>query len=188
MITVGIIDSRSKINQNWVEQCISSIQSSIYRDIELIVVDNTEKKYTIAKCRNKIAKLSKADWVLYIDDDDYISPEYIAGIVDFINKSDTEDLVMVTTSSIFVYEDTQELRDESPIGCWKRTFLLENPFDEGLLKYEDIDLLERAKSKGLKTAKLKHLAGYFYRQHDTMNSSRKLMRELKTEIDNILRK
>ncbi len=189
MVGIVVIDSRSKTHKEWVKQCLDSIRSQTYRDIDVRVIDNTAKLLTIGRCRNQGAKmLEGCKWILYVDDDDWIERNYVQYLLDFAEYNDSPELAGVSTSCTFMYPDHWELRSEVPIGMWKREYLLEHPYDEGLTKYEDIDMVKKLVKGGKhRIMSASYLTGYYYRQHDCKNSGLKLTKN-EQEVKALLEK
>lgn len=85
--------------EKYIGRCIESILSQTYTDFEVIIIDdgsydNTyklckqyaekdprisifkQKNIGVASTRNKLIQLAKGEWILFIDADDYIAPQY----------------------------------------------------------------------------------------------------------------
>lgn len=179
-ITIAIINSRGNTNPEWVEAAIASARSQYYRNAEIVIIDNRDKLYTIGKCRNDAVKQAKGEYVFFLDDDDWISKDYLLNLA-YIAKEYPK-AKWISTSCFFVHEDKTEYREEAPIGMWRKDFLLEKPFPENVVRYEDVILHKEIQD----TEKVQalHIAGYFYRQHNHMNSFKKakIKEELKEDI------
>ena len=175
-ISVVIVDSRSNEHPEWVQQAIDSIKNQTIQDIELIVLDNTQKLFTIGRMYNQGLQQATADWVFFLGDDDYLSKDYLASLVSFIEDM-SEDTVIVSTYSIFFDEEKQEraIKSNSPMGAYRREYFLEHPFREYITKYIDVNAVEDAVKDNKKMITCPWHFGYFYRQHNNQISGRKVV-------------
>lgn len=182
-ITIVVVDSRSKIRPDYLEKCMSSIHDQYFNDIEVIVIDNIDRKHSIGEAYNLGLEQASSDWVYYLGDDDWVSKDYFASLVPFLyeTKSEHEDMVAGSTYCIFTDDDLQknQIRANAPMGAWYRPFFIENGirFDETLKKHVDVDLLRRVHEIGKKMYIMTWHFGYFYRQHSDQVSGRKLIKE-----------
>ena len=175
LITVVIIDSRSHLHPAWVNTSINSVKTqSIADKVELIVVDNTDRKSSIGKLWNEGMALAKADWVFFLGDDDYVSPDYFASLRTFIDEFAKEDTVVCSTFCVFF--DDQGLMAavaKAPTGCYRKEYFLDHKFDEDLIKWIDVDSYKKLTADGKKMIACRWHFGYYYRQHEGMVSGRK---------------
>lgn len=79
MTRVSIIVPTCGPNQ-WYEQCLDSIHAQTYKDIELIVVDDSART-GVAAARNRGLALANGEYIAFCDDDDYLSPDAIERMV-----------------------------------------------------------------------------------------------------------
>ena len=174
-ISVIIIDSRSDKHPEWVDKAISSVKEQTLENIELIVLDNRDRKCSIGAVYNRGMELATADWVYLLGDDDFVSPDYFASLITFIYKYATEDTVACTTYSTFFDDEKKEssINAMTPFGAFRRDYILKNPFDETLTKYVDVNIYERIKKDGKKAQACRWHFGYYYRQHEGNVSGRK---------------
>ena len=107
-------------SENTIAHCLDSIAKQTFRDWECIVVndgsrDNTssichrivrlDKRFKIldktnegvSSARNDGVKLSKGEWITFIDSDDYVEPTYIES---FIRNSHDTDFVLSSSYTI----------------------------------------------------------------------------------------
>lgn len=104
-------------SEKYIKRCIESILNQSFSEIELILIndgskDNSQKiledykeKYAekirlvnqknigVAKTRNKAIKLAKGQYIMFIDNDDYIDEDYIERHIEKIEKTNA-DIVM----------------------------------------------------------------------------------------------
>lgn len=175
-ISVVIVDSRSHTNQEWVQQAIDSVKEQTIQDIELIVLDNRERLFTIGRMYNQGLQQASADWVFFLGDDDYVSKDYFASLLSFIEGLD-EETVIASTYSIFFDDEKEEraIKAKSPMGAYRREYFLEHPLKEHLTKYIDVNAVEDAVKDGKKMLTCPWHFGYFYRQHNNQVSGRKVV-------------
>ena len=190
-LSVVIVDSRSKKHPEWVKECIDSVKRQTVEDLEVIVLDNTERMFSIGRMYNEGLEKATGDWVLYVNDDDYISDDYCASLIAFIEKTIKEEPEMViATSGATFFDEVTNLRSvkmNSPIGAWKRDYFLVNKFDESLTRYIDVECSNRARDAGKKICVMPWHFGYYYRSHPGQISGKKLVsgnvREKITDCD-----
>lgn len=176
-ISVVIVDSRSHTHPEWVQKAIDSVKGQTLDDIELIVLDNKDRLFTIGRMYNQGLQNATADWVYFLGDDDYVSCDYFATLKVFIERYINEDTVIASTYSTFFDDDKKEkaLKTKCPMGAYKREYFLEHPFHEYLIKYIDVNAVEEAGKDGKNMATCPWHFGYYYRQHSDNISSRKIV-------------
>lgn len=164
-ITVVMIDSRSDTHPQWVSVAISSVKSQIY-PVDLIVVDNREKSKTIGKCWNEAVREAKTEWILFMGDDDWLSPDYTQMLNYWASRVKAQWISSYMT--IFREDKMSEISTIARMctGMIKREYLLENPFNENLKHGIDREYHERAYNKGVYPFVIHYHYGYHYRQHD----------------------
>ena len=174
VLSVVIIDSRSKQHPKWVEECIDSVKNQSLSNLELIVLDNRERFFTAGRMRNQGLQEATADWVLFVDDDDFISPDYCTSLAVFIQGA-PDDVKICSTYSTFFKETTKEKtrKEKAPLGAYNREYFLEHPFKEHLNKYVDVNALEDLKKDGFRMTTCPYHFGYYYRSHDGQISGKK---------------
>ncbi len=168
-VTVIIIDSRSNEHPDWVQTAIRSIRNSLeFYPVKLIVVDNRDKKNTVGYCHNKGIKEADTDWVFFVDDDDWITPDLIATTMYHASKH--PNCIAVNTQMTAF---TQEGDDISGVvvprqhkGLVRRDYLLEHPFDESLEHGVDRAWFDQVKLRGDLVVNVPYHSGYYYRQHN----------------------
>lgn len=111
--------------EKYLSRCLDSILNQTYKNIEIILVDdgstdstpNICKEYIcenknivyfrknnagVCSARNKGIELSKGDYLLFVDADDYISSNYIEKLVNYAIKNHSE---MVKTGYTLIDKD-----------------------------------------------------------------------------------
>ena len=114
---------------NYLDRCLESLTRQTYHDIEIIVVndgstdDSGEKCENWAKKDNRIKVIhqpnkglsgarntgidaAKGEFILFVDGDDYVAPEYVAKLH---NNAIVNDSDIVISNYIFVNEAGQEI-------------------------------------------------------------------------------
>jgi len=66
----------------YLDECIESVKAQTYKDYEIIVIDD---ETDLAKARNKGIKKAKGDWIVILDVDNKLTPNYLEKTV---NKGD----------------------------------------------------------------------------------------------------
>jgi len=165
MISVVMIDSRSKIHSDWVQIAVSSVKNQTVK-CELIVVNNTDRKKSIGKCFNEGVKQSAGEWVFFLGDDDYITDDYLATIEYNIKKHSKLNMVAIATFMTVFDNEKDEALKRAPTGAIKREYLLKHPFNEELEKGVDREWFDNMAGRGDLQVVIPYHFGYYYRQHD----------------------
>lgn len=180
IVSVVVINSRGKKEPQMLRQCFDSIRWQSYPNIEPVVVENWDKLITIGKAWNEAVKACRGDWVLFLGDDDYITPDYVQSLVATAYSGYDEKtvgfssyLTMFTNINGII---NQEPRQVIPTGMWKRQYLLEHPLQEYLTKYVDTELMDSCVEMGYKYETMKWHYGYYYRSHmDQVSGHKQLL-------------
>ena len=193
-ITVGIVKGRD--NEDWLNKAIASVDSQVYRsfkELELIVIDNVDRKKTIGKCFNEIAEQATGEWVFYLGDDDHIVGEYLLSLIVRLNQTylycGKKEIVNVISFTTKFDKKSKYLSSKSPTGMWLKEYVMNNPFDETLKKFVDTEMFKRLDlSERYFPTVASHQYGYFYRQHDDNVSGNKIDRkDYDQELSDFLR-
>ena len=176
-VSIVVINSRQLKNPDYLSECFNSLRDQIYPNVEIVVVKNYDKLVTIGKAWNDAIKQCRGDYILFVGDDDYISPDYVLCLVQGIENSDASHLTTYCTNfSVNGTEVKYTPKKIIPTGMWKKEYLLENPPCEFLTKYVDVDMINRLKeNKSEKQVVLDWHYGYFYRSHEGQVSGQKLV-------------
>lgn len=71
----------------WIEQCMASIRAQTYKDIELIVIDDSERSGAAA-ARNRGLDKATGEFIAFCDADDYMEPDAIEKMVQAMDGVD----------------------------------------------------------------------------------------------------
>src|SRR3990167_6671784 len=71
----------------WIKQCLDSIEAQTYKDIELIVIDDSQASGAAA-ARNRGLEQSTGELIAFCDADDYLEPDAIERMVKAIEGVD----------------------------------------------------------------------------------------------------
>jgi glycosyltransferase involved in cell wall biosynthesis len=178
-ITVGIVKGRD--NQHWLDLAVKSVSNQLYlkfQELELIIIDNIDRKKSIGRCFNEIAEKAKGDWVFYLGDDDHIVPEYLVSLMLRYNQSKknnkTKEIVNIISLSTIFNKTRKEVSTKSPTGIWNTQYVLDNPFNEELKRWVDTEMFKRLDMSDLYfPCVASHQYGYYYRQHEDNVSGNK---------------
>lgn len=183
-ITVGIVHSRDGVTSDgkttWFEKAKRSVAKQLCpSDIELIVVENMDHAKSIGKCYNEIVAQADGEWVFFLGDDDYIQPDYLSALISWVVElqmtgySPPDSYVQVSAYCMAFSTEIEEGKvhkvplQRIPQGMWKKSYVLDNPFNEELERYVDTELYGRAdKDPDANMALVDWNYGYYYRQHD----------------------
>jgi len=214
--------------EKYIRDCIDSVLKQDYSNIELIVIndgstdgsqrivteiiekDSRVKLYNIANdgvsnARNVGIDSAIGEYIIFIDADDYISPDYISYMYDLAKKSKSD---FIMSSKYFRDENDRQIDKEEErfevwtnevcteyllypkitVGCWnkmyKLSFLNENKirfekklfFGEGLRFITDVS--QRANSVCVGNRKI-----YYYRLNDDSCTAVHDVRKAKASLD-----
>lgn len=172
----------------YLRRCVDSILAQSYRDFELIMVDDGSpdrcgaicdeyaEQYSFirvihqenqgqAAARNHAVSLSRGEWIIFIDSDDFVELDYIAYLVSLQKKynadiaiggfrylyegekkperrMETEELCMGTVKALQRMNYTKGFGAVSWAKLYRRQLILNHPFPEGQI-YEDLAVLYR---------------------------------------------
>ena len=154
---VSVIIPTTPKESEMLKKCIRALKDSIYDNLEIIVVnEGRERSYQ----RNFGIKKAKGDYILYLDVDQFVTPELIGECVSFA-RSGRETLYIpekIITKGFFGYLRNWERKfyTSTPIDC-VRFFKREGCplFDESLNGPEDADHSRRV--KGLRATTINYL-------------------------------
>lgn len=68
-------------DRTWFQQCLQSIESQNYKDMELIIIDDPQKTGPAA-ARNRGLEKAHGEFVAFVDADDYLQPHAIERMMD----------------------------------------------------------------------------------------------------------
>ena len=60
--------------KKYLDECLESIKAQTYKDCEVIVIDD---ETDLAKARNKGIRKAKGDWIVILDVDNKLTPDYL---------------------------------------------------------------------------------------------------------------
>jgi glycosyltransferase involved in cell wall biosynthesis len=172
-VTIGIVVTRKEKY----ERAVNSASLQVYPgDIDIHLLDNTEKKMSIGAAYNKLADECEGEWILYLGDDDEIVPGYVLSLMVYMLQMKENNPVCSTSHCTLYGEDYEERHCERiPTGMWKKSYVVENRFDETLDRYVDTEFFERTDRDGNVNILLASWQfGYFYQQHNNNISGNKI--------------
>lgn len=175
MISVVVINSRGSLHPDWVQTSLSSIKNQTLEDIELILIENLDRKKTIGQCWNEgVAKATK-EFVLFCSDDDWIAMDLSMTLIQYAMSFPNH-----VNYSTFMTAYDEDTKLYAPIqrqhtGMWRRDYLLKYPFNEELKKGIDREYVEEMRKRGDTGIVIQHYFGYYYRKHTDYSCSGKII-------------
>lgn len=165
----------------WVEEAMRSVQEQTYAHLGMLVVDNQDRALTIGSAWNLAVQASDADLVLFLGDDDSLTPDLVSCMVDGWHhlRTGAPNLVHLTTHCT-VLDDMSKQAAHAQVqhtGMFFRKFLVDHPFDEGLARHVGMSKMQavadaqRMLQQPMSLAILYHY-GYIFRQHAFMANGR----------------
>ena len=191
--------------EKMVGRAIESILAQTYKDFEYIIVDNgsTDKsgdiaeeyarkdtrirvihndRGTISAGRNIVLDAAKGDYITFIDDDDWVEPDYLEFLLDLIleNNADMsicgrtgrvfdEKKVMTTEEALLELLRRKKYSVGFPAKLFKRSLFENIRFPEEV-RYDDITLMHKVIANAKKAAYCGSLK-YNVSRHDNNNSA-----------------
>jgi glycosyltransferase involved in cell wall biosynthesis len=145
------------------EQCIKALNQQTYKNIEIIPVDF---KGFPAEKRNYGFRKSKGDFVLFLDEDEYLSPTTIEECVK--KAEENYDIIRIPVlkkaAKTYFAQCLSILRESTTKDLFFKRNVLEKIglFDSSFILCDDLDILERARRAGFNFA----LVSKSYMIHD----------------------
>jgi len=145
------------------EQCIKALNQQTYKNIEIIPVDF---KGFPAEKRNYGFRKSKGDFVLFLDEDEYLSPTAIEECVK--KAKENYDIIRIPVlkkiAKTYFAQCLSILRESTTKDLFFKRNVLDKIglFDPSFILCDDLDILERARRAGFKFA----LVSKSYMIHD----------------------
>jgi glycosyltransferase involved in cell wall biosynthesis len=186
-VTIGIVVTR----EDKYEAAVASAQRQIYPgELDIQILDNTEKKLSIGAAYNQLAETCDGEWIMYLGDDDELVPEYILSLMIFALQMQANNPVC-STSHCTLYNDQEDVRhyERIPTGMWRKDYVIAHRFNEDLKKYVDTDFLVRTgKDDEVSVLLAAWQFGYFYYQHHDNISGNKyeLEKDVGQKIGNMV--
>ncbi len=213
---VGVIVPVYKV-EKYLEKCVNSLLRQTYKNLEILLIDDGSPDTCPQMCdsfaaKNKRVKAlhkengglgdarnygvanSECDWIVFVDSDDYVEPEYVEVLVNLRNQFDA-DMVITRTSREPEDGSAVKTNDKFPAICvdretalfevysggkvgwaaygklYRKDVLLNNPFPAGL--YEDCACMYRIITENEKIVIADYENNYHYieRQGSLLKSS-----------------
>lgn len=191
--------------ENYIKQCVDSLLAQTYSNVEIIVVndgstDNTwellseysdrvrlENQDNMGVCaaRNKGLEMSTGDYLIFVDSDDFVRPDYIEKMAGAAVQNDSELVLsgyMLTDAEGRVTDNIipgKYLSGEDEIWAYRlssvcsrlyrKEYWVENRLtfvEEKGARGEDIPIAIYANATA-KNIQILDYAGYYYRQHSS---------------------
>ena len=159
----------------YLEQCLSSVLTQSYKDIEVICVNDGStdrsseilKKFSqrdsrlilishpqsmgISVARNVALEIAKGEFITFIDSDDYLLPGALERMVNLM----TPDVDAVVSAVKYVYEDAIRAKEDNQLGHYftfrgKMQLSYENLFQFNQAVFPKLYRRERVKRLGLR--------------------------------------
>lgn len=179
IITVAVANTRLITDPDMVKECYDSIKNQSYPNIEIMIIENQNKEYTIGKCWNDAVRNAKGEWILFVGDDDKISPDYVNSLAISIIRAESK--VVHISSYLTMFRSTSkgyeyENMNLIPTGAWRKSYLLEFPCPENKIKFVDTEMMGDVPRNNYKSHYVSYHYGYYYRSHSKQTSGMKSMR------------
>ena len=184
MVTVVVIDSRSKTHPHWVELCLNSIKNQSV-DVELIIVPNYDRKITIGECWNTGIRQASGEFIFFVGDDCWIARDCVQVMLGQVREG-----IPCVTTYMTMYDDDPESEGkhyttvQRPCtGMWRRDYLLKYPFNENLTIGIDREYFEEAIKRGDNYNLVFYYYGHFDRRHHDHRSGKVRLKAPEKKVD-----
>lgn len=166
-------------DHEWVIDAKRCVADQSYPHLGFLVVDNMDRSLSIGNAWNACVQASDADLLLFLGDDDGMTPDLVECMVHGWKHMGKQapNLVHLTTNCTVLSHD---LRLQAHVkvqhtGMYLRQFLLDHPFDGTLDRHVGRSKVEAIHTAGQAigqpmTMGIMHHYGYLYRQHPWMVS------------------
>ena len=169
----------------WVEAAVQSVADQSYPRLGLIEVDNRDRSLSIGAAWNAAVQASEAELVMPMGDDDILTMDLIASLVDqwqYIREH-APNVVHINSMCTILDEDTGQSVHASVqhTGMFLRQFLLDYPFNETLGRNVGLEKIAAMANAQVELGQplsmgVRHHYGYIFRQHAFMASGRPMRR------------
>jgi len=172
--------------KRYLPECVNSVKNQTYKNYEIIIVDDCSDLPT---ARNKGISKAKGEWVLPLDVDDHLEPNYLERTVgkgDIVTTSyRTQTDVHRCPASVILLENLRKGNQVIACSLFKKKIWEEiGGYDESMKDgYEDWDFWVRCLVAGYDIEVIDEPL-YFYRQHEDsmVNQTVKKHEEIKKYI------
>lgn len=169
MLSFIVVDSRSDVHPQWVQECVKSLENQSI-ECEIVIVNNIGRKKTIGKCFNQGVQQATGDWCVFVGDDDFVSHDYAKILTDWINHAIRNGgRIKNVATYMTAFEDETGKKTalaRQSTGAWERKYLLDYPFNEKLKKGVDREYIEEMIKRGDLALIIEYYFGYYYRRHN----------------------
>lgn len=166
----------------WTKAAEQSLSEQTYPNLQAIIVDNRDRSLSIGEAWNQAVAQSTAGWVLFMGDDDVLSPELVRLLVDHTVEMQRQGMPVIHGTSFTTVLDDQsgisaQANGITHTGMFLRQWLVEHPFDESLANGVGVDMMRQIAEESKRTDQplstaCAHYYGYLFRQHAFMASQR----------------
>lgn len=200
--------------EKYVAKCIESIINQEYKNIEIILVNDGSKDSSLEICekykktdrriividkknggvssaRNAGLDVASGDYIVFVDGDDYLKPDFITYMLGLINDNDCD---FGLSKNCYKYENEEQVSEDkvvvmdkvdatvlllSPrvdVGCWnkiyRKSFIKNLRFDENQFFGEGLQFITKVSQLSTHTA-VGERKVYHYRQDNNLSATKK---------------
>lgn len=168
-------------DHEWVAEAKRCVSEQSYAHLGFLVVDNLDRSLSIGAAWNACVAQSDADLLLFLGDDDGMTPDLVECMVNGWRHMQPQapNLVHLTTHcTVMNAQASLTAHLQVPhTGMFLRRFLVDHPFDEAITRHVGASKVNAVHVAGKELAQpmsmaIIHHYGYLWRQHPWMNNGR----------------
>ncbi len=182
-VSVIVIDSRSKTHPDWVDICLKSIKNQSV-EIELVVVENHDRRRTIGECWNKAIREVNGEFIFFVGDDCWIARDCVQVMLGHV-----KDGIPCVTTFMTMFDDAPldeqnyKVVQRPCTGMWRKEYLIKHPFNENLEKGIDREYFEELVKRGDSYTLIPYYFGHYDRRHHDHCSGKVNLTTPKEKVD-----
>jgi GT2 family glycosyltransferase len=108
-ILIPTLSSRSKLLSSLLERFSAQINNlKAHSEIEIVIFED-DRKYSVGAKRNKLIEEARGEFIVFVDDDDDVSDDYVAVFLDAIKSNPSVDFIGMLAIITFSGENPREV-------------------------------------------------------------------------------
>ena len=135
-------------SEKYIEKCLKSLLAQTYKDLEILVIDDGSKDNSsdvvrqlqlddqriklicqenqgVSSARNKGIEMSKGQYIVFVDSDDYVESNYVETLLDLYEEERGD----VAISNYVINHDVIDVQDQDVVEKFDSKTAIANKFD-----------------------------------------------------------